>query len=44
MWNGLDDNNGRAAAVVTAFLRNKPAPLPDHPARDEIPAFLRDHK
>lgn len=44
MWNGLDDNNDRAAAVITAFLQDKPAPLPDYPTRDEIPAFLRDHK
>ncbi|MFJ4561393.1 alpha/beta fold hydrolase [Streptomyces massasporeus] len=44
MWNGLDDNNDRAAAVVTAFLQDRPAPLPNHPTRDEIPAFLRDHK
>ncbi|MGW6547448.1 alpha/beta fold hydrolase [Streptomyces massasporeus] len=44
MWNGLDDNNDRAAAVVTAFLRDKPAPLPNHPTRDGIPAFLRDQQ
>ncbi|MFD4415743.1 alpha/beta hydrolase [Streptomyces sp. NPDC058476] len=44
MWNGLDDNNDRAAAVITAFLEDKPAPLPNYPTRDEIPAFLRDHK
>jgi pimeloyl-ACP methyl ester carboxylesterase len=44
MWNGLDDNNGRAAAVVTAFLRDKAAPLPNYPTRGEIPAFPRDHK
>ncbi|MCX4960646.1 alpha/beta fold hydrolase [Streptomyces virginiae] len=44
MWNGLDDNNDRAAAVVTAFLQDEPAPLPNHPTRDEIPAFLRDHR
>ncbi|MFF8392439.1 alpha/beta fold hydrolase [Streptomyces sp. NPDC016172] len=44
MWNGLDDNNDRAAAVVTAFLQGKPAPLPNRPTRDEIPAFLREHK
>lgn len=44
MWNGLDDNDDRAAAVITAFLQNKPAPLPNHPTRDEIPAFLRDHQ
>ncbi|MET7612624.1 alpha/beta hydrolase [Streptomyces seoulensis] len=43
MWNGLDDNNDRAAAVITAFLENAPAPLPNHPTREEIPAFLRDH-
>ncbi|MBB4717580.1 pimeloyl-ACP methyl ester carboxylesterase [Streptomyces luteogriseus] len=43
MWNGLDGNNERAAAVVTAFLQDKPAPLPNRPTRDEIPAFLRDH-
>ncbi|MEW2134531.1 alpha/beta hydrolase [Streptomyces sp. NPDC005435] len=44
LWNGLDDNNRRAAAVITAFLRNKPAPLPDYPKREDIPAFLRAHK
>ncbi|WP_369222904.1 alpha/beta hydrolase [Streptomyces sp. R39] len=44
MWNGLDDNNDRAAAVITAFLQDRPAPLPNHPTRDEIPAFLRDRK
>ncbi|WP_328863745.1 alpha/beta hydrolase [Streptomyces virginiae] len=44
MWNGLDDNNDRAAAVITAFLQDEPAPLPNHPTRDEIPAFLRDHR
>ncbi|WP_371592094.1 hypothetical protein [Streptomyces virginiae] len=44
MWNGLDDNNHRAAAVITAFLQDEPAPLPNHPTRDEIPTFLRDHK
>ncbi len=41
MWNGLDGNNDRAAAVVTTFLRDKPAPLPNSPTRDEIAAFLR---
>ncbi|MFS7872558.1 alpha/beta fold hydrolase [Streptomyces asiaticus] len=44
MWNGIDDNNDRAAAVITAFLQDKPAPLPNYPTRDEIPTFLRDHK
>jgi len=44
MWNGLDDNNDRAVAVITAFLQDEPAPLPNYPTRDEIPAFLRDHK
>ncbi|WUT01009.1 alpha/beta hydrolase [Streptomyces sp. NBC_00708] len=44
MWNGLDDNNDRAAAVITAFLEGRPAPLPDYPARDDIPAFLHDRK
>ncbi|RXS85765.1 alpha/beta fold hydrolase [Streptomyces sp. TM32] len=44
MWNGLDDNSERAAAVITAFLQDKPAPLPNYPTRDEIPAFLRAHK
>ncbi|MFF2124457.1 alpha/beta hydrolase [Streptomyces olivochromogenes] len=44
MWNSLDDNNDRAAAVITAFLQDKPAPLPNYPTRDEIPTFLRDHK
>ncbi|MFE5923312.1 alpha/beta fold hydrolase [Streptomyces sp. NPDC056468] len=40
MWNGLDDNDDRAAAVITAFLQDRPAPLPDYPTRDDIPAFL----
>ncbi|MFF7188872.1 alpha/beta fold hydrolase [Streptomyces sp. NPDC008222] len=44
MWNGLDDNNQRAVAAVTAFLQDKPAPLPNYPTRADIPAFLRDHK
>ncbi|MFJ7199477.1 MULTISPECIES: alpha/beta hydrolase [unclassified Streptomyces] len=44
MWNGLGDNDQRAAAVITAFLRDEPAPLPDYPTRADIPAFLRDHK
>lgn len=44
MWNGLDDNNGRAATVITAFLQDESAPLPNSPTRDEIPTFLRDRK
>ncbi|MGV4983295.1 alpha/beta fold hydrolase [Streptomyces sp. NRAIS4] len=44
MWNGLDDNNARAAAVVSAFLQGEPAPLPNYPTREEIPAFLRDRR
>nr|WP_240968409.1 alpha/beta fold hydrolase [Streptomyces sp. HNM0575] len=44
IWNGLDDNDQRAAAVITAFLQDKPAPLPDYPTRSDIPAFLRDHR
>ncbi|MEV8109289.1 alpha/beta hydrolase, partial [Streptomyces sp. NPDC088135] len=44
MWNGLDDNDQRAAAAITAFLQDKPAPLPDYPTRADIPAFLRGHK
>ncbi|GAA4605688.1 hypothetical protein GCM10023195_19940 [Actinoallomurus liliacearum] len=44
MWNGLDDNNERAAAVITAFLANEPAPLPNYPTRADIPAFLQAHK
>ncbi|MFJ6662308.1 hypothetical protein [Streptomyces sp. NPDC091383] len=45
MWNGLDDNDDRAVAVITAFLQGKPAaPLPNYPARDDIPAFLRDRE
>ncbi|MFJ9773972.1 hypothetical protein ACIRVF_22500 [Kitasatospora sp. NPDC101157] len=43
-WNGLDDNNDRAAAVITAVLQDKPAPPPNHPTRDEIPAFRHDHR
>jgi pimeloyl-ACP methyl ester carboxylesterase len=44
MWNGLDDNNNRAAAIVTAFLEGKPAVLPNYPTRSVIRTFLRDHK
>lgn len=44
MWNGLDDNNERAAAVVDAFLQGEPAPLPNYPTRKGIPAFLRERK
>ncbi len=44
MWNGLGDNDQRAAAAITAFLQDKPAPLPDYPTRADIPAFLRAHK
>ncbi|MHB6905400.1 alpha/beta fold hydrolase [Streptomyces sp. DB-54] len=44
MWNGLDDNNDRAAAVITAFLQGAAAPIPNYPTRDGIPAFLHDHK
>ncbi|MBV7672776.1 alpha/beta hydrolase [Streptomyces halstedii] len=44
MWNSLGDNDQRAAAVITAFFQDKPAPLPDYPTRADIPAFLRDHK
>jgi pimeloyl-ACP methyl ester carboxylesterase len=41
MWNGLDDNNERACAVVTAFLQSKPTPLPNYPTRPDIPTFLQ---
>ncbi|MFD8547190.1 alpha/beta fold hydrolase [Streptomyces sp. NPDC059649] len=44
MWNGLDANSERAYAALTAFLQNKPAPLPNYPTRDDIPAFLREHR
>ncbi|MFD8388034.1 alpha/beta fold hydrolase [Streptomyces sp. NPDC059680] len=44
LWNGLDDNNERAAAVVTAFLQGARAPLPNYPTRADIPAFLRAEK
>ncbi|MFE9661365.1 alpha/beta fold hydrolase [Streptomyces sp. NPDC005955] len=44
IWNGLDDNDERAASVVTAFLRDEPAPLPNRPTREEIPTFLRDRE
>ncbi|WP_026413091.1 alpha/beta fold hydrolase [Actinomadura oligospora] len=44
MWNGLDDNNARAAAVVSAFLQGERAPLPNYPTREQIPAFLGDHR
>ncbi|WP_240330407.1 alpha/beta hydrolase [Streptomyces sp. CB09001] len=33
MWNGLDDNNDRAVAVITAFLQGKRAPLPMNAAQ-----------
>ncbi|MFG2953114.1 alpha/beta hydrolase [Streptomyces sp. NPDC048291] len=42
MWNGLDDNNERAVAVITAFLQDRRAPLPDYPTRADVPAFLGD--
>lgn len=29
LWNGLDDNDERAYAVVTAYLEDRPAPLPN---------------
>jgi hypothetical protein len=44
MWNGLDDNNERAAAVITAFLQRQPPHLPNYPTRADITAFLRDHR
>ncbi|GAA3222059.1 alpha/beta hydrolase [Nonomuraea helvata] len=44
MWNGLDDNNQRAADVITAFLQGEPAPLRNYPTRADISAFLRDHR
>ncbi|MFI7636032.1 alpha/beta fold hydrolase [Nonomuraea sp. NPDC049400] len=44
IWNGLDDNNERACAVITAFLQDKPAPLPNYPTRADIPAFLRERR
>lgn len=44
MWNGLGDNDQRAADVIAAFLQDKPAPLPDYPGRADIPAFLHDHE
>lgn len=28
MWNGLDDNDARARAVITAYLQDRPSPLP----------------
>ncbi|MGW1164399.1 alpha/beta fold hydrolase [Streptomyces sp. NPDC001153] len=44
LWNGLDDNNERAAAVITAFLQGARAPLPNYPTRADIPAFLSTGK
>ncbi|MEV5576054.1 alpha/beta fold hydrolase [Spirillospora sp. NPDC052269] len=44
MWNGLDRNNDRAAAVISAFLQGQPAPLPNFPTRRQIPAFLSEHR
>ncbi|WP_343952036.1 alpha/beta hydrolase [Nonomuraea longicatena] len=43
MWNGLGDNNERAAAVITAFLQGKTSPLRNYPTRADISDFLRDH-
>ena len=42
MWNGLGDNDERATAVVGAFLRGEPSPLPDYPTTADVPAFLAD--
>jgi len=42
MWNGLDDNNKRALAVIDAFLQDKPAPLRNYPTRAGVSTFLRD--
>lgn len=44
VWNGLDDDNNRAAAVITAFLDDEPVPLPNYPTAADIPAFLREHR
>ncbi|MQY22073.1 hypothetical protein [Nocardia macrotermitis] len=44
IWNGLDDNNDRAASVITAFLGNEPAPLCDYPRAKDIPTFLSGHE
>ncbi len=44
MWNSLDDNDERAAATISAFLQDKPAPLPNYPTRNDIPAFLHKHE
>ncbi|WP_314251630.1 hypothetical protein [Streptomyces sp. DSM 40907] len=44
MLRGLDDDNDPVAAVITAFLQDERAPLPNRPTREEIPAFLRDHE
>lgn len=44
MWNGLDENNDRAAAVITAFLQGEPAPLPNYPTRADIATFLHDRR
>src|SRR5262249_2599552 len=44
LWNGLDGNDDRAAAVISAFLQGAPAPLPNYPTRSDIPAFLAAHR
>ncbi|MCP2169883.1 alpha/beta hydrolase [Goodfellowiella coeruleoviolacea] len=44
MWNGLDRNNEQAYAVIDAFLRDAPAPLPNYPTPADIPAFLQDRR
>ncbi|HUR09356.1 MAG TPA: alpha/beta hydrolase [Nonomuraea sp.] len=42
MWNGLDDNNERALAVIDAFLQDESAPLRNYPTRAVVSTFLRD--
>ncbi|WP_394771574.1 alpha/beta hydrolase [Lacisediminihabitans sp.] len=44
LWNGLDDNNERAYAVITAFLDGRPAPLPNYPTRADLPRFAKERR
>ncbi|MBB5803857.1 pimeloyl-ACP methyl ester carboxylesterase [Saccharothrix ecbatanensis] len=44
MWNGLDNNDETAGAVVDAFLQDKAAPLPNYPTRTDVPAFLQERR
>ncbi len=38
------DNNDRAASVITAFLDDASASLPNYPTVADIPTFLGEHQ